>query len=103
MHAEFPDSTHQSIYLVGTTVSATVLATPTQQQLTDVQTGLPVSTIIILSTVIPSTLVLLMLVCTVVIIILIVRRRITRKQVDAVHEHTGKLIAFWLESILPLL
>ena len=51
------------------------------------QTGLPVSTIIILSTVIPSTLVLLMLVCTVVVIILIVRWRITRKQVDTAHEH----------------
>ena len=70
--------------------SATVSATPTQQQSTDVQTGLPVSTIIILSTVIPSTLVLLMLVCTVVVI-LVVRWRITRKQVDTAHEHTGKL------------
>ena len=50
------------------------------------QTGLPMSTIIILSAVIPSTLVLLMLVCTVVVIILIVRWRITRKQVDAAHE-----------------
>ena len=53
----------------------------------------PVSTIIILSTVIPSTLVLLMLVCTVVVIILIVRWRITRKQVDTVHEHKGKLLS----------
>ena len=50
-------------------------------QSTDVQTGLPVSTTTILSTVTPSTLVLLMLVCTVVVI-LIVRWRITRKQVD---------------------
>ena len=58
------------------------------QQLANNQTGLPVSTtIIILSTVIPSTLVLLMLVCTAVVIILIVRQRITRKQVDATHEH----------------
>ena len=58
------------------------------KQLANNQTSLPVSTtIIILSTVIPSTLVLLMLVCTVVVIILIVRRRITRKQVDATHEH----------------
>ena len=76
---------------VSATGSATVSATPTQQQLTDVQTGLPVSTIIILSTVIPSTLVLLMLVCTVVVIILIVRWRISaRKQVDTAHEHKGK-------------
>ena len=74
------------------TYSATVSATPTQQQSTDVQTGLPVSTITILSTVIPSTLVLLMLVCTVVVIILIVRWRITRKQVDAAHEPIGKLL-----------
>ena len=99
MHAEFPDSTYQSIFLVGTMDSATVSATPTQQQSTDVQTGLPVSTIIIiLSTVIPSTLVLLMLVCTVVVIILIVRWRITRKQVDTAHEHTGKLWARMEES-----
>ena len=73
-------------------ISATVSATPTQQQSTDVQTGLPVSTIIILSTVIPSTLVLLMLVCTVVVIILIVRWRTTRKQVDTAHEQTGKYV-----------
>ena len=92
MHAEFSDSTYQSIFLVGTIDSATVSATPTQQQSTDVQTGLPVSTIIILSTVIPSTLVLLMIVCTVVVIIMIVRWRISRKQVDAAHEHTGKHI-----------
>ena len=90
VHAEFSDSTYQSINLVGTMNSATVSATPTQQQSTDVQTGLPMSTIIILSTVIPSTLVLLMLVCTVVVIILVVRWRITRKQVDTAHEHTGK-------------
>ena len=64
----------------------------TQQQPTDVQTGLPLSTIIIISIVIPSTLVLLMLVCAVVVIILIVRWRITRKQVDTAHEHTGKLV-----------
>ena len=51
------------------------------------QTGLSLSTIIILSAVIPSTLVLLMLVCTVVVIILIVRWRINRKQVDAAREH----------------
>ena len=50
-------------------------------------TGLPVFNTIILSTVIPSTLVLLMLVCTVVVIILIVSWRVTRKQVDAAHEH----------------
>ena len=63
------------------------------------QTGLPVSTIIILSTVIPSTLVLLMIVCTVVVIILIVRWRISaRKQVDAAHEQTGKLGARMEES-----
>ena len=93
MHVEFPDSTYQSVYLVGTMDSATVSATPTQQQLTDGQTGLPVSTIIIiLSTVIPSTLILLMLVCTVVVIILIVRWRIARKQVDIALEHTGKHI-----------
>ena len=86
-------STYQSVYLVGTTVSPTVSATPTQQQSTDGQTGLPMSTIIILSTVIPSTLVLLMLVCTVVVIILVVRWRISaRKQVDAAHEHKGKLL-----------
>ena len=91
MHAEFSDSTYQSVYLVGTMDSATVSATPTQQQSTDVQTGLPMSTIIIvLSAVIPSTLVLLMLVCTVVVIILIVRWRIARKQVDTALEHTGK-------------
>ena len=85
-------STYQSVYLVGTMVSPTVSATPTQQQSTDGQTGLPMSTIIILSAVIPSTLVLLMLVCTVVVIILIVRWRITRKQADAAHEHKGKLL-----------
>ena len=44
------------------------------------------STIIILSTVIPS-LLLLMIVCTLVVIILIVRWRISRKQVDAAYEH----------------
>ena len=97
MHAEFPDSTYQSVFLVGTMDSAT----PTQQQSTDVQTGLPLSTIIILSAVIPSTLVLLMLVCTVVVIILIVRWRISaRKQVDTAHEHIGehtkaKFIILW--------
>ena len=53
----------------------------------------PVSTIIIISTVIPSTLVLLMLVCIVVVLIMIVRWRITRKQVDAAHEHKGKLLS----------
>ena len=53
------------------------------------QTGLPMSTIIILSAVIPSTLVLLMLVCTVVVIILIVRWRISRKQVDAAEINTN--------------
>ena len=61
-----------------------LLSSP-NQQLAINKTGLPVSTIIIVSTVIPST--LLMLVCTVVVIILIVRRRITRKQVQAAHEH----------------
>ena len=45
------------------------------------------STIIVLSTVIPSTLLLLMIVCTLVVIILIVRWRISRKQVDAAYEH----------------
>ena len=77
------DNSHPVAY----TVTSSLL--PTQD---DVQTGLPVSTIIILSTVIPSTLVLLMLVCTVVVIILIVRRGITRKQVDTAHGHIGKLI-----------
>jgi len=91
-------STYQSVYLVGTMVSPTVSATPTQQQLTDGQTGLPMSTIIILSAVIPSTLVLLMIVCTVVVI-LIVRWRIARKQVDAAHEHKGKLLQ-WLTSYI---
>ena len=63
------------------------------------QTGLPVSTIIIISTVIPSTVVLLMLVCNLVLIILIVRWRISaRKHVDAAHEHIGKLGARMEES-----
>ena len=70
---------------------------PTQD---DVQTGLPISTIIILSTVIPSTLVLLMIVCTVVVIILIVRQRIARKQVDAAHEHIGKRSQFSSSHLL---
>ena len=99
-YAGFPGSTSTQITSttqatqttphLGTMDSATVSATPTQQQSTNGQTGLPVSTIIILSTVIPSTLVLLMLVCTVVVIILIVRWRISRKQVDAALEHKGK-------------
>ena len=60
------------------------------------QTGLPMSTIIILSAVIPSTVVLLMIVCHLVLIILIVRWRISaRKQVDAAHEQTGKLGIGW--------
>ena len=101
IHAGFPESTPtfspttstlqttQTMLHTNTMVSATVSATvsPTQH---DVQTGLPVSTIIIISTVIPSTLVLLMLVCTVVIIILIVRRRITRKEGDTVQKHMSK-------------
>ena len=48
---------------------------------------LAVSTIIIISTVIPSTLVPMMIVCNAVVIILTVRWRTTRKQVDATHEH----------------
>ena len=97
----------QSISLLTTTISdaitpvllastpfshpAPVTYSTTLMQSTDVQTGLPVSTTTILSTVTPSTLVLLMLVCTVVVI-LIVRWRITRKQVDTALEHTGKHI-----------
>ena len=80
----------QTMSYLNIMVSATVFATPTQQHPTDNQTSLPVSTIIIISTVIPSTLVLLMLVFTLLVIILIVRWKITRKQVDIPHEHTGK-------------
>ena len=84
MFAE-PATNFSSIHLGPTT---SVTATPAQQQ----PSLLMSTTIIIIITVIPSTLVLLMLVCTVVVIILIVRWRITRKQVDAAHEHTGKHI-----------
>ena len=75
-----------TIFIFQTSSDIHLLYSP-YQQLADNQTSLPVSTtIIIISTVIPSTLVLLMLVCTVLLITLIVRWRI-RKQVDAAHEH----------------